>query len=269
MYVIAMLVPVIDPVAIQIGPINIHWYGLSYGLGLLLGWIYISSKFIRDYAADKFIGREMISNFLPWAIVGIILGGRFGYVLIYDLPYFSENLDEIYKIWNGGMSFHGGLIGIIISTLIFSKKYKLNFLSLADLLAISAPIGIFFGRISNFINHELIGKPSDLPWSVIYPTGELISRHPSQIYEAILEGLVLFFILLVACKRYRILRTPGNASAIFLICYGVFRIISEIYRLPDEQIGYIFGQVTIGMIISIPMMVLGIMLLNRKNGKKI
>ena len=167
------------------------------------------------------------------------------------------------------MSFHGGLVGIIISTLIFSKKYKLNFLSLADLLAISAPIGIFFGRISNFINHELIGKPSDLPWSVIYPTGELISRHPSQIYEAILEGLVLFFILLVACKRYRILRTPGNASAIFLIFYGVFRIISEIYRLPDEQIGYIFGQVTIGMIISIPMMILGIILLNRKNGKKI
>ena len=155
MYVIAMLVPVIDPVAIQIGPINIHWYGLSYGLGLLLGWIYISSKFIHDYAADKFIGREMISNFLPWAIVGIILGGRFGYVLIYDLSYFLENLHEIYKIWNGGMSFHGGLVGIIISTLIFSKKYKLNFLSLADLLAISAPIGIFFGIISNFINHEL------------------------------------------------------------------------------------------------------------------
>ena len=269
MYVIAMLVPVIDPVAIQIGPINIHWYGLSYGLGLLLGWIYISSKFIRDHAADKFIGREMISNFLPWAIIGIIFGGRFGYVLIYDLPYFLENLDEIYKIWNGGMSFHGGLVGIIISALIFSKKYKLNFLSLADLLAISAPIGIFFGRISNFINHELIGKPSDLPWSVIYPTGELISRHPSQIYEAILEGLVLFFILLVACKRYRILGTPGNASAIFLIFYGVFRIISEIYRLPDEQIGYIFGHVTIGMIISIPMIILGIIILNRKNGKKI
>ena len=210
----------------------------------------------------------MISNFLPWAIVGIILGGRFGYVLIYDLSYFLENLDEIYKIWNGGMSFHGGLIGIIISTLIFSKKYKLNFLSLADLLAISAPIGIFFGRISNFINHELIGKPSDLPWSVIYPTGELISRHPSQIYEAILEGLVLF-ILLVACKRYRILKNSRQCISNISYFYGVFRIISEIYRLPDEQIGYIFGQVTIGMIISIPMMVLGIMLLNRKNGKKI
>ena len=269
MYVIGMLVPFIDPVAIQIGPINIHWYGLSYGLGLLLGWIYISSKFICYYSADRFVGKDVISSLLPWIICGIIIGGRIGYVLVYDLRYFLENFGEIYKIWNGGMSFHGGLLGVILAIFLFSRKHKLDYLSLMDLLAISAPIGIFFGRISNFINHELIGKPSDLPWSVIYPTGELISRHPSQIYEAILEGLVLFFILLFACKKYLVLRSPGNASAIFLIFYGVFRIISEIFRLPDEQIGYIFGQVSIGMIISLPMVIFGIILLNRENEKKI
>ena len=269
MYVIGMLVPLIDPVAIQIGPVNIHWYGLSYGMGLLLGWIYASSRFVRDKSGDKFVGTETISNLLPWIIFGIILGGRIGYILIYDLSYFLKNLDETYKIWNGGMSFHGGLVGVILSILLFSKRNNLNFLSLMDLLAISAPIGIFFGRVSNFINHELIGKPSDLPWSVIYPTGEAISRHPSQIYEAILEGLILFLILLFACKKYLILKTPGKASAVFLIFYGLFRIICEIYRVPDEQIGYIFDQVTTGMIISLPMLILGIILLKRENGKTI
>tara|TARA_B100000900_G_scaffold338260_1_gene300366 strand:+ start:1268 stop:2068 length:801 start_codon:yes stop_codon:yes gene_type:complete len=266
MITFGILIPIIDPIAIQIGPIDIYWYGLSYGLGLIFGWIYISSKFIRYVSADRYVGTEAISNFLPWIIFGVILGGRIGYIFIYDPSYFLKNLDEIYKIWNGGMSFHGGLIGVILSTILFSRKNKLNFLSLTDLLAIAAPIGIFFGRISNFINYELIGTPSNLPWSIIYPTGELISRHPSQIYEAILEGLFLFLILFFACKKFLILRTPGKASGIFLIFYGLFRIISEIYRMPDEQIGYIFGQISLGMLISLPMMIVGIILLKRLNG---
>ena len=260
MFTTAIILPYIDPIALNIGFFNIHWYGLSYLCGILLGWLYLKSKFVSSCIVESKSLILSLSDLLPWIVFGILLGGRVGYVLIYNPIYFIGNPIEIFRIWNGGMSFHGGLLGIIIAIYFYSKKNNKSFLAFMDLIAISAPIGIFFGRLSNFINTELIGTYSDLPWSVIYPNDSL-SRHPSQIYEALLEGLILFLILAYLSKRKKILHNRGMASAIFLITYGAFRIFLEQFRLPDQQIGYILTDwLTIGMIISIPMILVGLIL---------
>ena len=266
MFTTAIILPYIDPIALNIGFINIHWYGLSYLSGIILGWLYLKSKFVSSCIGDSKSIILSLSDLIPWIVFGILLGGRVGYVLIYNPIYFIENPIEIFKVWNGGMSFHGGLLGIIIAIYFFSKKNSKSFLSFMDLIAISAPIGIFFGRLSNFINTELIGTYSDLPWSVIYPN-DSVSRHPSQIYEALLEGLILFLILAYLSKRNKILHDKGMASAIFLIIYGTFRIFLELFRLPDQHIGYILAnKLTMGMIVSIPMILVGLILY--KNIKK-
>ena len=241
--------------------LEIRWYALSYIIGLLLGQKYITYILKKDIINDK-IQHKLIENFLLWAIIGILIGGRIGYIIFYNINYYINNFIEIFYLWEGGMSFHGGLIGILISIVIFSKKYNLNFFSITDLVASAAPIGIFFGRVSNFLNGELWGRPADLPWSIRFTkcAGD-IYRHPSQLYEAFLEGIVLFFILYFCAIKLKYINTPGKITGIFCIFYSSFRIFSEFFREPDYQIGFIFLNFTMGMILSIPLFLIGIILI--------
>jgi len=234
-----------DPVAIQIFSIEIRWYSLSYIFGILFAWIYSKKILITD----KNI-RNLFDDLISYLIIGIIIGGRLGYVLFYNLKYYLNNLIEIPMIWLGGMSFHGGLLGILFALLFFQKKHNINKYIFLDLISASAPIGIFLGRISNFINSELYGRETDVFWSVIFTKIDDVSRHPSQIYEAILEGLVLFIVMFLYAKK-NYLSKPGLLSALFLIFYSMFRFIAEFYRAPDEQLGFILLNLTMGQIISL------------------
>ena len=234
-----------DPVAIQIFSLEIRWYSLAYIFGILFAWIYCKKILIKD-KNTSILFDELIS----YLIIGIILGGRLGYVLFYNSKYYLDNLVEILMIWQGGMSFHGGLLGVLIATIFFSKKHNVNKYIFLDLISASAPIGIFLGRISNFINSELYGRETDVLWSVVFKKVDNISRHPSQIYEAILEGLILFFIIFLYTKKNYLLK-PGLISSLFLIFYSLFRFIVEFYRVPDEQLGFIFLSLTMGQIISL------------------
>ena len=252
-----MLINNFNPVAFEIFFIKIHWYSLAYIFGIICGWIYIKKILIKNN-----IHKIYIDDLITYLIIGIIVGGRLGYVLIYNLKFFLKNPSEIIMIWQGGMSFHGGLIGIIIATIIFCKKNNLEKYIFFDFIAVAAPIGIFFGRIANFINSELVGKPTDLIWGVVFPLVDSSPRHPSQLYEAIFEGIFLFIIMnkIYFSKNYK----EGSCSFAFLIFYGIFRLFSEIFREPDEQIGYIFGSLSMGMLLSILMIFIGILLLRRK-----
>jgi len=252
-----MLINNLNPVAFEIFFFKIHWYSLAYIFGIICGWIYIKKILIKNN-----IHKIYIDDLITYLIIGIIIGGRLGYVLIYNLKFYLKNPSEIIMIWQGGMSFHGGLIGIIIATVIFCKKNNLEKYIFLDFIAVAAPIGIFFGRIANFINSELVGKPTDLIWGVIFPLVDSIPRHPSQLYEAIFEGIFLFIIMnkIYFSKNYK----EGSCSFTFLIFYGIFRLFSEIFREPDEQIGYIFGSLSMGMLLSILMIFIGILLLRRK-----
>ena len=234
-----------DPVAIQIFSIEIRWYSLAYIFGILIGWLYCKKILIKDKNISK-----LFDDLISYLIIGIILGGRLGYVIFYNLEYFSNNPIEILMIWQGGMSFHGGLLGVLASTIIYAKKHNVNKFIFLDLIAGSAPIGIFLGRIANFVNSELYGRETNILWSVIFTKIDNITRHPSQIYEALLEGLILFFIMLLLIKKNYLLR-PGLISALFLVFYSLFRFIVEFYRVPDEQLGFIFLNLTIGQMISI------------------
>jgi phosphatidylglycerol:prolipoprotein diacylglycerol transferase len=240
-----------DPVAFQIFSLEIRWYSLAYIVGILLGWAYCKKKLIKS---DKLL--NLFDDFITFLIVGIILGGRFGYALFYNLEYYLENPIEILMVWNGGMSFHGGLIGVVLATLLYSKKNKINQFIFLDLVALSAPIGIFFGRVANFINSELYGRATDVPWSVQFVVIDNIKRHPSQLYEAFLEGVVLFFILRHFFKK-NYLKKPGQISGLFLIFYSLFRFFVEYFRSPDPQIGYLVLNLTMGQLISVAFLILG------------
>ncbi len=248
-----------DPVALNFLSIKIHWYSIAYILGIIFGWIYCKKKLIKDNTILK-----LFDDLLAYIIIGIIIGGRLGYVLFYNLKYYLENIPEIFMIWNGGMSFHGGLLGVIVATFFFSKKYKINLYIFLDLISLSAPIGIFFGRIANFINSELYGKETDVFWSVKFLAIDNVSRHPSQIYEAILEGLILFVLLNYFAKK-NFDKKPGVISSLFLIFYSIFRFLAEFYRTPDPQIGYIVFNLSLGQIISIVFFAIGIYLFLKKN----
>jgi|TARA_B110000259_G_scaffold132796_1_gene149802 phosphatidylglycerol:prolipoprotein diacylglycerol transferase len=251
-----------DPVAFQILSLEIRWYSLAYIMGIILGWLYCKKKLIKDrYILDLF------DDFITYLILGVIIGGRLGYALFYNLKYYFENPIEILMVWNGGMSFHGGLIGVIIASQLFSSKHKVNHFVFLDLVALSAPIGIFFGRIANFINSELYGRATDLPWSVQFVLIDNIKRHPSQLYEAFFEGVVLFFILRYFFKK-NYLKNPGKISALFLIFYSLFRFLAEFFRTPDPQIGYLILDLTLGQLISILFLVVGTALLYSKNNEK-
>ena len=243
-----------DPVALQFLSIEIRWYSLAYISGILIGWFVSKKIFISDLSIkDKF------DDYITYLILGIIIGGRLGYVFFYNLNFYLNNLADIFKIWQGGMSFHGGLIGVIIVSIWFSKKNNQNPFAYLDIVSLVAPIGIFFGRIANFINSELYGIETNLPWGVKFIKVDNLYRHPSQLYEAFLEGLILFFIL-VYFRNKDLIKKPGFISGLFLIFYSIFRFIIEFFRVPDEQLGYLFFDLTMGQIISCFFLVVGIYL---------
>ena len=247
-----------DPIAFQIFSFEIRWYSLAYIFGIIFGWLYCKKNLIKD---KKLL--NLFDDLITYLIIGIILGGRLGYIIFYNLEYYLDNFFEILMIWNGGMSFHGGLIGVILATVIFSKKHKINSYIFLDLIALVAPIGLFLGRIANFINSELYGRETDVFWSVKFVAIDNISRHPSQIYEAIFEGLILFFLLNHFAKKDSF-KNPGLISSMFLIFYSFFRFILEFFRAPDYQIGYLIYQLTLGQFISIVFFSLGISLYLKK-----
>ena len=242
-----------DPVAIQIFSFEIRWYSLAYILGILLGWI-LSKKF---FISDNEI-REKFDDFITYLIVGLIVGGRLGYVFFYDFNYYYNNFLDIFKIWQGGMSFHGGLLGIIFASIWFSKKNNQNAFKYLDVVSIVSPIGIFFGRIANFINSELYGTITNVPWAVTFVQIDTLPRHPSQLYEALLEGLFLFLLLIYFKNKFS--NKPGVISGLFLIIYSIFRFIVEFYRAPDEQLGYIFLNLSMGQVISLLFILSGVIL---------
>ncbi len=250
-----------DPVAFTFFSLQIKWYSISYILGIVLGWSYCKKKLIED---KKIL--NLFDDLMVYIIIGIIIGGRLGYVLIYNLQYYLENFSEILMIWNGGMSFHGGLVGVIISVFLFSKKHKIDKYIFLDLISLSAPIGIFFGRLANFVNSELFGKETDVLWSVKFLAVDNISRHPSQIYEAILEGIILFILLNYIFKK-KIFTKPGIISALFLILYSLFRFLAEFFRVPDMQIGYLVFNLSMGQIVSIVFFSIGIYLFFKKKNE--
>ena len=257
--------PSIDPVILSIGFIEIRWYSLAYILGFLLG-IYIIKRLNLIYGNQY--SNKNIDNFLIWAVLGVVIGGRTGYVIFYQFNEFLTNPFYLLKIWNGGMSFHGGLTGIIISTFIFAKIKGKSFFYLSDLVSIVAPIGLFFGRIANFINTELIGRPTDFYISIIYPSIDNIPRHPSQIYEAFLEGIILFIILLIYFYRIKKYKIYGAISGLFLIFYSIFRFLIEYVREPDLHLGLFLNFISMGQILCIPFFIFGILIIQNVKQNK-
>jgi len=248
--------PNIDPVAFSIGPFAIRWYALAYLAGFLIGWRYAMK--LAGFDPQTRPTPKDIDDFLPWVIGGVILGGRLGYVLFYHFDYYMDNPVDIFKLWHGGMSFHGGAIGVILMLLIWPHIHRIPHLRIADIVCASVPIGLFFGRIANFINGELYGRITTSPLGVVFPAGGPEPRHPSQLYEAGLEGLVLFVVLLLLMRVHDIRNKPGIVSGVFLAGYGLARSFVELFREPDAHIGFINGSFTMGQLLSVPMIVAGI-----------
>ena len=252
-----MLTNNFDPVALQIFSFEIRWYSLAYIIGILSGWIVGKRFFITNSVL-----KQTFDDFITYSILAIILGGRLGYVLLYNPKYYFYNFLDIFKIWEGGMSFHGGLIGVILASIIFAKKNNQNPYNYLDVVSIVAPIGIFFGRIANFINSELYGHETNLPWSVKFIQIDNLNRHPSQLYEAIFEGLILFLILIYFRKK-GFMKIPGLISSLFLIFYSFFRFVIEFFRVPDEQLGYLYFNLSMGQIMSLIFFIAGIYLMKK------
>ena len=248
-----------DPVAFEIISFEIRWYSLAYIFGIVVGWLLCKKLLIKNTDIN-----EKFDDYITYLIVGIILGGRLGYILFYNLNYYLNNFFDIFKFWQGGMSFHGGLLGVIIASILFAKKNNQDPFIYMDLVSLVAPIGIFFGRLANFINSELYGIASNVPWSVIFLKVDNLARHPSQLYEAILEGIVLFIILMHFRKK-KFLSKPGTISGLFLIFYSIFRFFVEFYRVPDDQIGYLAFNLSIGQIISLVFLIIGTTIFYIKN----
>ena len=247
--------PNINPVAVDLGIIKIRWYALSYIVGILLSWFLIL-KIIKIKKID--LNSKEISDLVSNCMIGIIIGGRLGYVFFYNPEYYSNNLLEIFKIWNGGMSFHGGFIGVIFAVIYSSKLFKTPILTFADLIAIVAPVGLFFGRLANFINGELFGRTTNHSFGIIFPNGGDLPRHPSQLYEAFFEGIVLFIILWVMMYIFDLLKKPGIISSLFILLYGLFRFFIEFFREPDQHIGLLYFEFSMGQILSLPMILIGL-----------
>jgi phosphatidylglycerol:prolipoprotein diacylglycerol transferase len=260
----ALPFPSIDPVLIEIGPFSLRWYALAYIVGIFLGWWY-AKTLVANQSLWGPAGSPMkpadIDDFVVWCTLGIILGGRIGYVLFYDLPRFAENPMEIFALWQGGMSFHGGFLGTVLAMVLFSRLRKIPTWSLIDVIAPSVTFGLFLGRLANFINGELYGRVTDAGWAFVFPDGGPEPRHPSQLYEALLEGIGLFVLCRILTNRTHKLRTPGFVSGAFAAGYGAVRTFVEFFREPDIQIGYLAGGLTMGMFLSIPMIVAGVALM--------
>ena len=259
-----MIIHNFDPVLIDLGLIQVRWYSLAYILGIFIGWIYsVTIIKIKNKNKPNLTQAEKLhfDDLLFYFVIGIIIGGRLGYVIFYNFEYYINNFFEIFKIWKGGMSFHGGLLGIIISTFIYSRKEKTSFFKFTDIVSCAAPIGIFLGRIANFINGELYGKVSNVSWAVIFPDGGNLARHPSQLYEALLEGILLFLLINYFALKKKLIFKTGYISCLFLILYSLFRIISEIFREPDVHIGYMFNYFSLGTLLSFLTLIIGLLTL--------
>jgi phosphatidylglycerol:prolipoprotein diacylglycerol transferase len=254
--------PTIHPVLISVGPIDIRWYALAYIVGILLGWLYARVLIRREQLWNRPVPMTVADydDFVLWVTLGIILGGRIGYVLFYNPGYFAGHPLEILQLWKGGMSFHGGFLGCVLAVILFARHRGLSILSLGDITCAAGTIGIFLGRIANFINGELWGRTTDVPWAMVFPTGGPLPRHPSQLYEALLEGLVLFVVLAVLI-RAGALKRPGFVLGAFVFGYAVARSICELFREPDAQLGFLWGGLTMGTLLSLPLLLAGIALM--------
>jgi phosphatidylglycerol:prolipoprotein diacylglycerol transferase len=261
---LAIAFPVFDPIAIQIGPIAIRWYALAYIGGIVLGWIYARAllKSEKLWGGPAPISLPQLDDFILWVTVGIIVGGRTGYVLFYNLGFFVQHPAEIFELWKGGMSFHGGFLGCVAAVMLFARKNNISILSLGDITTAVGPIGLFLGRLANFINSELWGRTADpgLPWAIVFPNGGPLPRHPSQLYEAALEGILLFTVLAVMI-RIGALKRPGLILGSFIAIYALARIAGEFFREPDPQLGFLWGGLTMGMLLSVPMIIAGLILI--------
>jgi phosphatidylglycerol:prolipoprotein diacylglycerol transferase len=257
-------IPAFDPVLVSIGPFSIRWYALAYIAGILLGWFYARALIRAEelWAGKPALTLEDFDDFILWVTLGIILGGRIGYVLFYNLPYYAAHPLEVFELWNGGMSFHGGFLGCVAAVMLFGWKREVSILSLGDLTCAAAPIGLFLGRLANFVNGELWGRPTDVPWAMVFPSPDAgpLPRHPSQIYEATLEGLLLFTLLYLLIRRGA-LKRPGLILGAFALLYALARSFCEFFREPDKQLGFLWGNMTMGMLLSIPLALAGIILI--------
>jgi phosphatidylglycerol---prolipoprotein diacylglyceryl transferase len=251
--------PTFDPVLISIGPIAIRWYALAYIVGIILGWLYARAviRSEQPWGGPAPLTVADYDDFVLWVTLGIILGGRLGYVLFYNPSYFVAHPLEVFQLWKGGMSFHGGFLGCVLAVGLFARFRGISFLSLADLTCAAGTIGVFLGRIANFINGELWGRPTDVPWAMVFPSGGPLPRHPSQLYEAVLEGLALF-VLLGLMIRAGALKRPGLVTGAFALGYGLARSFCELFREPDAQLGFLWGGLTMGVLLSLPLMLAGI-----------
>ncbi|WP_245418205.1 prolipoprotein diacylglyceryl transferase [Cohaesibacter haloalkalitolerans] len=268
---LAIPFPMIDPVLLSLGPVQIHWYAIAYIVGILLAWVYtkrLAGKEALWPGAQSPLTAVQLDDFVFWATIGIILGGRLGYVLFYNLDAYLQHPAQILALWTGGMSFHGGFLGVTVAMILFARARSISLLSMFDLVAMAAPIGLFFGRIANFINSELWGLPTSLPWGVVFPNGGPEPRHPSQLYEAALEGLVLFILLRLLSHTTGALKKPGTIAGTFAILYAVFRTLVELVRVPDSQLGYFSLGTTMGMWLSVPMILAGLAMIIHAQVKK-
>ncbi len=252
--------PDISPAALTLGSFQIRWYALAYLLGILSAW-WLTKLNIKKY--DLGISSNQLDDLVFYTTLGIILGGRLGYVLCYGNGYFWQHPEEIFAVWHGGMSFHGGIIGVILGLYCFARKEKFPYLKITDIVALYVPIGIFLGRIANFVNGELWGRVTTVPWAVKFPEGGYLPRHPSQIYEALSEGVLLLIILNLLWRKAYVREHTGFISAVFLIFYASSRFVMEFFREPDQQIGFIFGHTTLGQLLSLPFLLLGLYILHR------
>ena len=252
--------PDFDPVLIEIGPFAIRWYALAYLAGLVIGWRYMVAKSREPGAA---LDEAAVDDLLVWITIGIILGGRLGYVLAYNPGYFVDHPAAVFKVWQGGMAFHGGLLGVVVALLGFARRRGKPVLAVADMVAPIVPVGLFFGRIANFINGELFGRASDVPWAMVFPHGGPAPRHPSQLYEAALEGAVLFVLLWWLSRRSAVRARPGLLTGLFCAGYAIARLAVELFREPDAQLGLLFAGATMGQLLSLPLLLFGLILIAR------
>lgn len=259
----ALPFPAVDPVLVSFGPIAIRWYALAYVGGLLIGWWVMVRLAARPRVSggQAVMSRHHVDDFLLWAMLGVILGGRLGYVMFYNTEHYLAAPVDILKVWEGGMSFHGGLIGVVLATVWFARRRGIPILELGDLVCLVAPIGLFFGRIANFINGELYGRPTDVPWAMVFPGAGDVPRHPSQLYEAALEGIVLLTILWLLARFAHARARRGLITGAFFLGYGFFRAFAELFREPDPQIGFLAGHTTMGQWLSVPVAACGVWLI--------
>jgi phosphatidylglycerol:prolipoprotein diacylglycerol transferase len=254
--------PELSPIAFEIGPLVVRWYALAYVVGILLAQRYI--HWLDNRKATPLLSAKARDDLILYGVIGIILGGRFGYVTFYNLNYYLDNLSQVLHIWQGGMSFHGGFIGVMLAFALFARRHKANYLQLMDLLAVATPIGLFLGRLANFVNGELYGRATAAPWGVVFPHGGDLPRHPSQLYEAGLEGLLLGLILWLLATRTTALSRAGMLSGVFVAGYGLARFTVEFFREPDAQLGFLTMGLTMGQWLCVPMLLLGAWLVIRK-----